>query len=102
MGTKTAVPYYGRIYRSRLGYERVFFIVGNDDSVEKNREVRIGVWDVKMEPSLHVWLKNNGVGRLVCKEDLGRQMQQKMKHMGITVLNENCPDARLLMKSLLV
>lgn len=99
---KVAVPYYGRLHRARLGYERIYFIVETGDADEKDLDVRLGVWDHKKEQTLPEWLKNIGVASLVCREEPEMHISQTMAGLGINVLNETNTDASRLMQSLMV
>lgn len=99
---KVAVPYYGRLYRAKFGYERIFFIVESDEAKEKNPDVSLGVWDHKKEQTLPQWLKNNGVESLVCREEPESYLHKEMVGLGIKVLNEGNNYASRLMQNLLV
>lgn len=99
---KVAVPYYGRLYRAKFGYERIYFIVETAGAREQELNVRLGVWDHKKEQTLPQWLKNNGIASLVCREDPEQNMKKTMSDLGINILNERNNDASRLMQSLMV
>lgn len=99
---KVAVPYYGRLYRAKFGYERIYFIVETGDDKQKDLHISLGVWDHKKEETLPEWLKNNGVDSLVCREEPECNLKNTMTGLGIKVLNERNTDASRLMQSLLV
>jgi hypothetical protein len=99
---KVAVPYYGRLYRAKFGYERIFFIVEAGSGKGKDLDVSLGVWDHKIEQTLPEWLKHNGVQSLVCREDPEQHIKKTMAVLGINVLNEGNNDASRLMQTLMV
>jgi hypothetical protein len=99
---KVAVPYYGRLHRDKLGYERIFFIVEAGSGLEKDLDVSLGVWDHSLEQSLPDWLCHNGVSTLACKEEPEQHLKKKMARLGINILNERNNDASTLMKTLMV
>ena len=99
---KVAVPYYGRLYRAKFGYERIYFIVEAGAAKQKELDVKLGVWDHKKEQSLPEWLKNNGVASLVCREEPECSINKAMAGLGIKVLHEGNNDASRLMQTLLV
>lgn len=100
--TTLAVPYYGHLYHTSTGYERVYFIVSYDTATERPQEVRLGVWDQKNTPELNVWLKENGVLGVVCKDPASLPMLEKVVRGGISVLGQGSRCAQTLMKKLLV
>jgi hypothetical protein len=99
---KVAVPYYGRLYRAKFGYERIYFIVEAGAARKQELDVKLGVWDHKKEESLPEWLKNNGVASLVCREEPEGGLNKAMAGLGIKVLNEGNIDASRLMQTLMV
>ena len=99
---KVAVPYYGMIYRSKFGFEKIYFLVDAFGSGVKEQEIRIGVWDHKTDHTLPEWLKNNGVRSLICREDPERHLKEKMSCLGIDVFDETDEDASRLMETLMV
>ena len=99
---KVAVPYYGRLHRAKLGYERVYFLVEGGSADEKDLDVSLGVWDHKLELSLPEWLCKNGVRCLVCREDPDKHIKKTMAGLGIDVLDQRNNDGSRLMKTLMV
>lgn len=99
---KVAVPYYGRLHRDKLGYERIFFIVEAGSAQGKDLDVSLGVWDHNLEQSLPDWLRNNGVRTLACREEPEQHLMQKMAGLGISILNAGNNDVSNLMKTLMV
>jgi hypothetical protein len=99
---KVAVPYYGSLYRAKVGYERIYFIVEDGQAKEKELNVRLGVWDSKVAMTLPEWLKKNGVQNLVCREEPDATIKNSITGYGITILHADNYNASRLMKSLLV
>jgi predicted Fe-Mo cluster-binding NifX family protein len=99
---KVAVPYYGSLYRPKVGYERIYFIVEDGRATEKDLNVRLCVWDNKRKSTLPEWLKDNGVENLVCREEPGSNLKKTMDGAGIHILNGTDKHASSLMNSLLV
>ena len=100
--TTLAVPYYGHLYHNNAGYGRVYFIVNYDSSAERPQDVRLGVWDEKRTPELDVWLKENGVLSVVCRDSATLPLLEKVVKRGITVLGQGSRCAQTIMKKLLV
>lgn len=100
--SRLAVPYYGKLYRDKYGYERIYFIVENNGSDAECLDVGLDVWDCKKELGLPEWLKNKGVGSVVCRGEAERHIAKAMAGFGINILNEINEDACRLMQSLLV
>lgn len=100
--TTLAVPYYGHLYHNSTGYERVYFIVSYDTATERPQEVRLGVWDQKNTPELDVWLRENGVLGVVCKDSATLPILEKVVRGGISVLSQGSRCAQTIMKKLLV
>lgn len=98
---KVAVPYYGRLYKPRIGYERIFFIVDPGKSKE-DQNISLGVWDNQLEQSLPQWLKKNGVVSLVCKDKPENPIQNAITQFGISILDDANIYASKLMQSLMV
>lgn len=96
---KVAVPYYGKLHRDKLGYEKIFFIVGN--ALGKDLDVSLGVWNHK-EQSLPDWLQHNGVHTLACREEPEQHMKKRIARLGINILNEGNNDVSKLMQTLMV
>ena len=99
---KVAVPYYGRVYLPKVGYEQIYFIVEDGQAKSKDLNVSLRVWDNKTGPTLPEWLEHNGIENLVCKEDPEVGLKNAIVSMGIRVLNESNTQASLLMNNLLV
>jgi hypothetical protein len=99
---KVAIPYYGSLYRARVGYERVYFIVKNGHAKEKDLDVSICVWDNKSEPTLSGWLEHNGIENLICREEPVKNIKDSIVGLGINVINGSDNNASRLMNSLLV
>ena len=97
-----AVPYYGRVHRAKFGYEKVYFLVDASSCTAKQLDVRLGVWDYKIDHSLPEWLKNNGVRSLVCREEPEGNLMKAMATLGIAVLSGADNDASQLMQTLMV
>lgn len=99
---KVAVPYYGSLYRPKVGYERVYFIVENGHAKDKDLDVRLCVWDNKTEPTLLGWLEHNGIENVVCRDEPEKKMKDAIVGLGINVINGSNNHASRLMNSLLV
>lgn len=99
---KVAVPYYGRLYRAKVGYERIFFLVDEVSSKGNELDVSLGVWDDKVEQSLPEWLMNNGVRNLICRENLEAHLKKALARLGIDILDEENSDVSRLMQALMV
>lgn len=99
---KVAVPYYGSLYRHKVGYERIYFIVEDGHAKGKDLDVRLCVWDNKTEPTLPEWLEHNGIESLVCREDPVIGLKNAIVGLGIQIINGSDDHASMLMKSLLV
>jgi hypothetical protein len=99
---KFAVPYYGKLYRDKYGYERIYFIVENNRDEKECLDVGLDVWDCKKEPGLPEWLRNKGVSSIVCRGEAERHITKLMSGFGINILNEIDEDACRLMQGLLV
>lgn len=99
---KVAVPYYGRLYRAKVGYERIFFLVDGASTKEKDLDVSLGVWDEKVAQTLPEWLMNNGVRSLICRENLEAHLKKALAHLGINILDEENGDVSRLMQALMV
>lgn len=99
---KVAVPYYGRLHRAKIGYERIFFIVEAGAASGIDLDVSLSVWDSQIDQTLPEWLKNNGVASIVCREEPDRFITKTMTDLGINVLNARNNDASRLMQSLMV
>ncbi|MHB8057175.1 MAG: hypothetical protein ACYDHC_04690 [Desulfuromonadaceae bacterium] len=99
---KVAVPYYGSLYRAKVGYERIFFIVEDGHAKDKDLDVSLCVWDNKAESTLPEWLENNGIENLVCREEPEIGLKNAIIGLGIHVINGSDNNASRLMKSLLV
>jgi len=97
-----AVPYYGILYRARLGYERIFFFVNFGGGNESHSEVRLGVWDNRKEEALPAWLKSNGIDGVVCRDQPEANLLQKMKNLGISIITDKDREAKKLMQNLMV
>lgn len=98
---KVAVPYYGRLYKPRIGYERIFFIVEQGESSEE-QNISLGVWDNQLEQSLPQWLMKNGIESLVCKDKPENPIQRSISQCGITIFDEANSKANKLMQQLMV
>lgn len=98
---RVAVPYYGRLYKPRIGYERIFFIVEPGESREA-QNVSLCVWDNQLEQSLPQWLKKNGIVSLVCKDMPEKGIRNAITQFGINVLDDANMFANRLMQSLMV
>lgn len=99
---KVAVPYYGSLYRPKVGYERIYFIVENGQAKDKDLNVRLCVWDNKAESTLPQWLETNGIENLVCREEPEANLKNAIVGLGIHVIDGSDNYASQLMKSLLV
>ncbi|PKN12988.1 MAG: hypothetical protein CVU69_04620 [Deltaproteobacteria bacterium HGW-Deltaproteobacteria-4] len=99
---KVAVPYYGSLYRSKVGYERIYFIVEDGTVKDKDLDVRLCVWDNKTESTLPEWLKSNRIKNLVCREDPDVSLKNAILDLGIEIRSGADNNALRLMKSLLV
>lgn len=99
---KVAVPYYGKLYRIKGGYERIFFLVDGDSLKGSNPEVSLKVWNDKVSQTLPEWLRNNGVCSLICSEKLGQHFKKALALLGIDLLKEDNGDVSRLMHSLMV
>lgn len=100
--TTLAVPYYGHLYHTSTGYERVYFIVRYDTAAERPHDVRLGVWDEKRTPDLACWLKENGVFSVVCRDSETLPSLNKVVKKGISVLGQGSRCAQTVMKKLLI
>jgi len=99
---KVAVPYYGSLYRPKVGYERIYFIVEDGHAKDNDLDVRLCVWDNKTESTLPEWLEHNGIENLVCREEPENNLMNAIVNLGINVINGTDNNASRLMKSLLV
>jgi len=100
--TTLAVPYYGNLYHGSAGYEHVYFIVSYDTTEDSPQDIRLSVWDEKITPELHVWLKENGVYGIVCSDSESLPLLEKFNHKGITVLGLESRCTQSIMKNLLI
>ena len=98
---KVAVPYYGRLYKPRIGYERIFFIVEPGET-DASQNVSLGVWDNQLEQSLPQWLKKNGIVSLVCKDKPESPITNAINQFGINIFDDANVYAHKLMQSLMV
>lgn len=101
-GKKIAVPYYGRLYRSKSGCERIYFIVEPTGGEGATPDVKLHVWDDRREMSLPEWFRNIGVESLVCRDAMETGLEKKLWSAGIEILNGNDAHAGRLLKSLMI
>ena len=98
---KIAIPYYGSLTHPNTGFERVYFIVEQDDSqVGRCKNISIGIWNASEIPLLPAWLNNLGVKSLVCQNVPDENILGTLKTAGIKVLNEGNDIARRILKQL--
>ncbi|PLY03256.1 MAG: hypothetical protein C0623_02025 [Desulfuromonas sp.] len=98
--TTLAVPYYGNLYHSTTGLERIFFIVNYDTVMECLQDIQLQVWDQNKNPELHKWLEENGVYGVVCRDPESMPLIEKVANEGITVLEQGSKRAQTIMKNL--
>jgi len=98
---KIAIPYYGTLSHPNSGFERVFFILEQDESINgRHHHVRMGIWDATKTPLLPAWLHQNGIKQIVCSAAPDRSLMESMLKAGIRVLGEGSEKARKILKNL--
>lgn len=98
---KIAIPYYGTLSHPISGFERVFFILEQDDQHPgKHHQVSMGIWDANKTPLLPAWLHQNGVKQVVCSAPPDRSLIETMLKAGIRVFGQGSEKARSILKSL--
>jgi hypothetical protein len=99
---KVAVPYYGSLYRSKVGYERIYFIVEDGTARDNDLDVSLSIWDNKTESTLPQWLKKNRIKNLVCREEPDNSLKNSILDLDINITSGTDSNASRLMKNLLV
>ncbi len=98
---KIAIPYYGSLTHPSTGFERVYFIVEQDENqAGRCKNISIGIWNSAEKPLLPSWFNDLGVQSLVCQTDPEANLLENLKNAGIKVLNEGNEFARRIMKQL--
>lgn len=98
---KIAIPYYGALSHPNSGFERVFFILENDEQNQgTHHNVSMGIWDATQTPFLPAWLHQNGIKQVVCSSAPDYSLIETMLKAGIRVFGEGSEKARKILKSL--
>ncbi len=98
---KIAVPYYGSLTHPNTGFERIYFIVEQDENHSgAYKNVSIGIWNASEKPVLPAWLRDLGVQSLVCQTAIEENILNTMKSAGIKVLNDGNELAKRILKQL--
>ncbi len=98
---KIAIPYYGTLSHPSSGFERVFFILEQDDNCSgKHHQVSMGIWDANKTPLLPAWLHQNGIKQVVCSSAPDHSLIETMLKAGIRVFGTGSDKARKILKSL--
>lgn len=98
---KIAIPYYGCLSHPNSGFERVFFILEQDEQNQsKHHSVSMGIWDTSKTPLLPAWLHQNGIKQIVCSTAPDHSLVETMLKAGIRVFGEGSEKARKILKNL--
>ena len=81
---KIAIPYYGSLTHPATGFERIYFIVEQDETTSGIfRNVSIGIWNASEKPLLPAWFRDLGVEALVCQTSPEETLLNTMKNAEI-------------------